>query len=116
MSHSPQVPDKRWYWLKSCALATVGNWDALEKFSKEKRPPGGGQSPDLVIYNLTDLIYNLTFTFFHTRSATGSNNPFALQIEHPLVVHEDIATYEVSLKTMQYTKEKANYHEEVYTK
>ncbi|KAL5220130.1 hypothetical protein ABZP36_024843 [Zizania latifolia] len=36
-----KVPDKRWYWLKSCALATVGNWDALEKFSKEKRPPGG---------------------------------------------------------------------------
>uniref|UniRef100_A0A0D3ES82 Protein VACUOLELESS1 n=1 Tax=Oryza barthii TaxID=65489 RepID=A0A0D3ES82_9ORYZ len=36
-----KVPDKRWYWLKSCALATVGNWDALEKFSKERRPPGG---------------------------------------------------------------------------
>jgi hypothetical protein len=38
---SAQVPDKRWYWLKTCALATVGNWDALEKFSREKRPPGG---------------------------------------------------------------------------
>ncbi|CAM0882021.1 unnamed protein product [Alopecurus aequalis] len=36
-----KVPDKRWYWLKACALATVGNWDALETFSKEKRPPGG---------------------------------------------------------------------------
>ncbi|KAK3161510.1 hypothetical protein QOZ80_1BG0078030 [Eleusine coracana subsp. coracana] len=36
-----KVPDKRWYWLKTCALATVGNWDALEKFAKEKRPPGG---------------------------------------------------------------------------
>ncbi|KAM0858443.1 hypothetical protein ACQ4PT_047830 [Festuca glaucescens] len=36
-----KVPDKRWYWLKACALATVGNWDALEAFSKEKRPPGG---------------------------------------------------------------------------
>lgn len=36
-----KVPDKRWYWLKTCALATVGNWDALEKFSREKRPPGG---------------------------------------------------------------------------
>ncbi|KAI4999587.1 hypothetical protein ZWY2020_004176 [Hordeum vulgare] len=36
-----KVPDKRWYWLKSCALATVGNWDALETFSREKRPPGG---------------------------------------------------------------------------
>ncbi|KAJ1284684.1 hypothetical protein BS78_03G223800 [Paspalum vaginatum] len=36
-----KVPEKRWYWLKTCALATVGNWDALEKFSKERRPPGG---------------------------------------------------------------------------
>ncbi|TVU02482.1 hypothetical protein EJB05_52035, partial [Eragrostis curvula] len=40
-----KVPDKRWYWLKTCALATVGNWDALEKFSKEKRPPGGNLNP-----------------------------------------------------------------------
>jgi hypothetical protein len=38
---SAQVPDKRWYWLKTCALATVGNWDALEKFARERRPPGG---------------------------------------------------------------------------
>nr|CAB3477864.1 unnamed protein product [Digitaria exilis] len=36
-----KVPEKRWYWLKTCALATVGNWDGLEKFSREKRPPGG---------------------------------------------------------------------------
>ncbi|XP_074556123.1 protein VACUOLELESS1 [Curcuma longa] len=36
-----KVSEKRWYWLKAFALATVRDWDALEKFSKEKRPPGG---------------------------------------------------------------------------
>ncbi|RWV91139.1 hypothetical protein BHE74_00004628 [Ensete ventricosum] len=38
------VSEKRWYWLKAFALATVRDWDALEKFSKEKRPPGGKMS------------------------------------------------------------------------
>ncbi|GAB2232912.1 hypothetical protein Droror1_Dr00011979 [Drosera rotundifolia] len=33
------VSEKRWYWLKVFALATIGDWDGLEKFSKEKRPP-----------------------------------------------------------------------------
>ncbi|XP_044503267.1 protein VACUOLELESS1 isoform X1 [Mangifera indica] len=36
-----KVSEKRWYWLKVFALATVRDWDALEKFSKEKRPPIG---------------------------------------------------------------------------
>ncbi|MQM07858.1 hypothetical protein Taro_040703, partial [Colocasia esculenta] len=36
-----KVSEKRWYWLKAFALATVRDWDALEKFSKEKRPPTG---------------------------------------------------------------------------
>eukprot|EP00268_Persea_americana_P035161 TRINITY_DN3472_c0_g1_i2.p1 TRINITY_DN3472_c0_g1~~TRINITY_DN3472_c0_g1_i2.p1 ORF type:complete len:842 (+),score=156.20 TRINITY_DN3472_c0_g1_i2:162-2687(+) len=36
-----KVPEKRWYWLKVFALATIRDWDALEKFSKEKRPPIG---------------------------------------------------------------------------
>jgi len=27
-----KVPDKRWYWLKTCALATVGIWYVLEMF------------------------------------------------------------------------------------
>ncbi|XP_042011014.1 protein VACUOLELESS1-like [Salvia splendens] len=36
-----KVADKRWYWLKCFALATIQDWDALEKFSKEKRPPIG---------------------------------------------------------------------------
>lgn len=36
-----QVSEKRWYWLKAFALATVRDWDALEKFSREKKPPGG---------------------------------------------------------------------------
>ncbi|PKI55713.1 hypothetical protein CRG98_023929 [Punica granatum] len=35
------VSEKRWYWLKVFALATIRDWDALEKFSKEKRPPIG---------------------------------------------------------------------------
>ncbi|KAG6783962.1 hypothetical protein POTOM_009644 [Populus tomentosa] len=36
-----KVSEKRWYWLKVFALATIRDWDALEKFSKEKRPPNG---------------------------------------------------------------------------
>ena len=39
--HLTQVSEKRWYWLKVFALATIRDWDALEKFSKEKRPPIG---------------------------------------------------------------------------
>ena len=38
---SIQVPEKRYYWLKVRALSTTGNWTALEKFSKEKKPPIG---------------------------------------------------------------------------
>ncbi|KAF9588742.1 hypothetical protein IFM89_015179 [Coptis chinensis] len=36
-----KVSDKRWYWLKVFALATIRDWEALEKFSKEKKPPIG---------------------------------------------------------------------------
>jgi hypothetical protein len=36
-----QVSEKRWYWLKVLALVTIRDWEALEKFSKEKRPPMG---------------------------------------------------------------------------
>ncbi|GMG99177.1 hypothetical protein Nepgr_001017 [Nepenthes gracilis] len=36
-----KVSEKRWYWLKVFALATTRDWDALDKFSKEKRPPIG---------------------------------------------------------------------------
>lgn len=36
-----KVSEKRWYWLKVFALATIRDWDVLEKFSKEKRPPIG---------------------------------------------------------------------------
>lgn len=36
-----KVSDKSWYWLKAFALATVRDWDGLEKFSKERKPPGG---------------------------------------------------------------------------
>jgi len=45
-----QVPEKRWYWLKAFALATVKDWDALEKFSKEKKPPGG-----MIFYSLQSI-------------------------------------------------------------
>lgn len=48
-----QVSDKRWYWLKAFALATIRDWDALEKFSKEKRPPVG-----------LGLCYMLFFSFY----------------------------------------------------
>ncbi|KAL5997534.1 vacuolar protein sorting-associated protein 16 [Asimina triloba] len=36
-----KVSEKRWYWIKVFALAAKGDWDALEKFSKEKKPPIG---------------------------------------------------------------------------
>uniref|UniRef100_A0A803MTD0 Protein VACUOLELESS1 n=1 Tax=Chenopodium quinoa TaxID=63459 RepID=A0A803MTD0_CHEQI len=36
-----KVSDKKWNWLKVFALATIRDWDALEKFSKEKKPPIG---------------------------------------------------------------------------
>eukprot|EP00258_Populus_trichocarpa_P004599 XP_002306748.2 protein VACUOLELESS1 [Populus trichocarpa] len=36
-----KVSEKRWYWLKVLALVTIRDWEALEKFSKEKRPPMG---------------------------------------------------------------------------
>ncbi|XP_058788264.1 protein VACUOLELESS1-like [Vicia villosa] len=36
-----KVSEKRWYWLKVFALATIKDWAALEKFSKEKKPPIG---------------------------------------------------------------------------
>lgn len=36
-----KVSEKRWYWLKVFALATTRDWDALEKFSKERKPPIG---------------------------------------------------------------------------
>ncbi|KAL9319611.1 hypothetical protein ACSQ67_011450 [Phaseolus vulgaris] len=36
-----KVSEKRWYWLKVFALATIKDWVALEKFSKEKKPPMG---------------------------------------------------------------------------
>lgn len=41
IAYLSQVSEKRWYWLKVFALATIRDWDALEKFSKEKRPPIG---------------------------------------------------------------------------
>uniref|UniRef100_A0A0E0QH89 Uncharacterized protein n=1 Tax=Oryza rufipogon TaxID=4529 RepID=A0A0E0QH89_ORYRU len=41
-----------------------------------------------------------------SRSITGSNNPFALQIEHPPVVHDDIASYEVSPQTVDTPRKK----------
>lgn len=55
-----QVSEKRWYWLKVFALATIRDWDALEKFSKEKRPPIGN-----IFFNLVmrPCKLHLTLTF-----------------------------------------------------
>ena len=44
-----RVSEKRWYCLKVFALATIRDWDALEKFSKEKRPPIGQFSDSSLI-------------------------------------------------------------------
>lgn len=49
-----QVSEKRWYWLKVFALATIRDWDALEKFSKEKRPPvGKGTDSNLITQEMS---------------------------------------------------------------
>lgn len=60
-----QVSEKRWYWLKVFALATIRDWDALEKFSKEKRPPIGNVS-DSPTLNLESKMKNIEFSMFHT--------------------------------------------------
>ncbi|XP_074657658.1 vacuolar protein sorting-associated protein 16 homolog [Tubulanus polymorphus] len=36
-----KVPDRRFWWLKIMALAEVGDWAELEKFSKSKKSPIG---------------------------------------------------------------------------
>ena len=54
-----QVSEKRWYWLKASALATSGDWDSLEKFSREKRPPAGGIFFSFLFFSkfLNDFLY-----------------------------------------------------------
>ncbi|KAI4387291.1 hypothetical protein MLD38_005134 [Melastoma candidum] len=53
-----KVSEKRWYWLKVFALATISDWDALEKFSKEKRPPVGGSSEiEIGIFIITCCLF-----------------------------------------------------------
>ncbi|KAL5009861.1 hypothetical protein ScPMuIL_012166 [Solemya velum] len=39
-----KVPDKRFWWLRINALAEVGEWTELERFSKTKKPPVGIES------------------------------------------------------------------------
>ncbi|XP_005518015.1 PREDICTED: vacuolar protein sorting-associated protein 16 homolog [Pseudopodoces humilis] len=36
-----RIPDKRYWWLKINALATRGDWEEVEKFSKSKKSPIG---------------------------------------------------------------------------
>uniref|UniRef100_A0A8C3BTT5 Vacuolar protein sorting-associated protein 16 homolog n=1 Tax=Cairina moschata TaxID=8855 RepID=A0A8C3BTT5_CAIMO len=36
-----KIPDKRYWWLKINALATRGDWEEMEKFSKSKKSPIG---------------------------------------------------------------------------
>ncbi|PRP78635.1 hypothetical protein PROFUN_13509 [Planoprotostelium fungivorum] len=36
-----KVPDKRFWWLKIRALAATSDWNSLDKFSREKKPPIG---------------------------------------------------------------------------
>ncbi|KFQ73920.1 Vacuolar protein sorting-associated protein 16, partial [Phaethon lepturus] len=36
-----KIPDKRYWWLKISALATRGDWEEMEKFSKSKKSPIG---------------------------------------------------------------------------
>lgn len=36
-----KVPDKRWWWVKLKALASIKDWDGLEAFAKSKKSPIG---------------------------------------------------------------------------
>ena len=36
-----KIPDKRFWWIKIRALASVPKWEALFNFSKEKKSPVG---------------------------------------------------------------------------
>jgi hypothetical protein len=36
-----KVPDKRWWWVKLKALASIKDWDGLEGFAKSKKSPIG---------------------------------------------------------------------------
>ncbi|KFP03155.1 Vacuolar protein sorting-associated protein 16, partial [Calypte anna] len=36
-----KIPDKRYWWLKISALATRGDWEEMEKFSRSKKSPIG---------------------------------------------------------------------------
>jgi hypothetical protein len=71
----------------------------VKKSAKKKGPPATTSTNRLIFYFSRSChlqpITLLIFFPFHTRSATGSNDPFPPQIEHPPTVHEDIASYEV---------------------
>jgi hypothetical protein len=41
MAKNFSVPDKRYWWIKIRALAELGAWEALEKFSRDKSSPIG---------------------------------------------------------------------------
>ncbi|CAO2194441.1 unnamed protein product [Urochloa humidicola] len=41
-----------------------------------------------------------------SRSVTGSNDPFPLQIEQPPIVHQDTVNYETTLQTVQAPRKK----------
>lgn len=57
--HMFQVTEKRWYWLKAFALATIRDWDALEKFSKERKP----HNPPGLCYMLLFSLYIYIFCY-----------------------------------------------------
>lgn len=44
-----KVPDKRFWWLKIRSLAEIGDWEELERFSKEKSPIGYSPFADVCI-------------------------------------------------------------------
>eukprot|EP00850_Spirogloea_muscicola_P020034 SM000206S06243 [mRNA] locus=s206:68260:73829:+ [translate_table: standard] len=41
LRHDFKIPDRRFFWLKARALAARRDWDALERFSREKKPYNG---------------------------------------------------------------------------
>lgn len=86
----------------------------VKKAAKKKGPPTSANTDnsvtsryDLSLFLILSFPTSLiSFSCFHTRSVAGSNDPFALQIEHPPVVHDDIASYEVSPQTVDTPRKK----------
>ncbi|XP_057244559.1 vacuolar protein sorting-associated protein 16 homolog, partial [Malurus melanocephalus] len=107
-----KIPDKRYWWLKINALATRGDWEEMEKFSKSKKSPigylvraspAGGQQPPLHCpsilflpspalpsssFHPLPLLSNPAILFLPIPVLPSPSSP--LQPSHPLSLHSHL--------------------------